>query len=57
MRESQLESIFNSYCEQKYFCGRVNPYTAIVGCGPTAATLHYNDNDKTVKDGETMLID
>jgi Xaa-Pro dipeptidase len=57
MRESDLESIFKAYCEQKFKCGRVQPYCSIVGCGPTAATLHYNDNNKEVRDGETMLID
>lgn len=57
MRESDLESIFKAFCEQKYKCGRVQPYCSIVGCGPTAATLHYNDNNKRVQDGETMLID
>ena len=48
MRESDLESIFKAFCEQKYKTGRVQPYTSIVGCGPTAATLHYNDNNKRV---------
>jgi len=46
MRESQLESFFKYDCEQKYFCGRVQPYHSICGCGPGAATLHYHDNDK-----------
>jgi Xaa-Pro dipeptidase len=57
MRESDLESIFKYFCELKYKTGRVQPYCSIVGCGPTAATLHYNDNNKRVNDGETMLID
>jgi Xaa-Pro aminopeptidase len=56
-RESDLESIFKSFCELKYKTGRVQPYCSIVGCGPTAATLHYNDNNKRVNNGETMLID
>jgi Xaa-Pro dipeptidase len=30
---------------------------SICGCGPTAATLHYHDNDKTLRDGQTMLTD
>ena len=42
-RESQLESFFRYDCEQKYFCGRVLPYTSICGCGPNASTLHYVD--------------
>jgi Xaa-Pro aminopeptidase len=56
-RECQLESFFKYDCEQKYFCGRVQPYTSICGCGPTAATLHYHDNDKTLRDGQMMLTD
>lgn len=50
-RESQLESFFNYHAQQKYFCGRVQPYTSVCGCGPSAATLHYHDNDKTLKSG------
>ena len=57
LRESDLESIFKSFCELKYKLGRTQPYCSIVGCGPTAATLHYNDNNKRVSNGETLLID
>jgi Xaa-Pro dipeptidase len=57
MRESQMESIFKYYCENKYFCGRVQPYTSICGCGPGAATLHYHDNDKWLEDGQMTLTD
>lgn len=56
-RESQLESFFKYDCEQRYFCGRVQPYHSICGCGPGAATLHYHDNDKWLHDGEMMLTD
>uniref|UniRef100_A0A7S3CMP7 Aminopeptidase P N-terminal domain-containing protein n=1 Tax=Strombidium rassoulzadegani TaxID=1082188 RepID=A0A7S3CMP7_9SPIT len=56
-RESQLESFFRYDCEQKYFCGRVQPYHSICGCGPTAATLHYHDNNKWLVDGQMMLTD
>lgn len=57
MRESQIESFFNFHGQQKYFTGRVAPYLSICGCGPTAATLHYHDNDKTLRDGQMMLTD
>ena len=57
MRESQLESFFVFHGQQDYFIGRVEPYLSICGCGPTAATLHYQDNDKTLIDGQTMLTD
>merc|ERR1712086_401240 len=56
-RESQLESFFNYHAQQKYFCGRVQPYHSIVGCGPSAATLHYIDNNKRLIDGCMMLTD
>ena len=57
MRESQLESFFVFRGQQDYYIGRVEPYLSICGCGPTAATLHYQDNDKTLIDGKTMLTD
>lgn len=52
-----MESFFVYDCQQKYFCGRVQPYHSICGCGPTAATLHYHDNNKWLKDGHMMLTD
>ncbi len=51
MRECQLESFFNFYGQQHYFTGRVSPYLGICGCGPSAATLHYNTNRGVIKDG------
>lgn len=56
-REIQLESFFNFWGQQNYYTGRVAPYLSICGCGPGAATLHYHDNDKTLKDGMMMLTD
>jgi len=56
-RESQLESFFKYDTEQKYFCGRVQPYTSICGCGPKASTLHYIDNNKWLQDGQMILTD
>lgn len=43
MRESQMESFFKFDAEQKYFAGRVQPYTSICCCGPTNSTLHYHE--------------
>jgi len=57
LRESQLESFFVFRGQQDYFIGRVEPYLSICGCGPTAATLHYQDNNRTLVDGQTMLTD
>jgi len=56
-RETHAESFFNYECQQKYFCGRVQPYPSICGCGPTSATLHYHDNANFMKDGECILTD
>ena len=40
MLEYQMESLFNHYC---YYVGglRKVSYTAICGCGPNGAVLHY----------------
>ncbi len=57
MRESQVESHFNFFGQQNYYTGRVAPYLSICGCGHTAATLHYNVNNQTLKNGQTMLTD
>ena len=51
MRESQLESFFNFHGQQEFYTGRIAPYLSICGCGPTAATLHYQCNDKFLVDG------
>jgi Xaa-Pro aminopeptidase len=32
-------------------------YTPIVGSGPNATVLHYRKNDRTMQDGELLLID
>lgn len=57
MRESQVESLFTFHGQQNYYTGRVAPYLSICGCGPTAATLHYHDNDKFLRSGQMMLTD
>lgn len=36
---------------------RHQAYNAIVGSGPNACILHYNDNNRAMKDGELVLID
>lgn len=57
LKEMQLESFFNFYGQQHYYTGRVAPYGSICGCGPSAATLHYQTNWGYLKDGQTMLTD
>jgi Xaa-Pro aminopeptidase len=32
-------------------------YTSIVGSGPNATILHYNANDRLMKDGDLLLVD
>ena len=60
MFEFQLESLFLHHC---YYIGgcRMAAYTAICGCGPQGATLHYGHagapNDQQVKDGDMLLLD
>ncbi len=36
---------------------RHQAYNAIVGSGPNACILHYNDNNRAMRDGELVLID
>lgn len=55
MMEYQGESLFRHYCYYNYGC-RLLGYTAICGCGPNAATLHYghtgepNDRQSAAQD-------
>jgi len=60
MAEYQLESLFRHWA---YYGGaaRHAAYTSICAAGPSGATLHYGHagapNDKTLKDGDMMLMD
>ena len=60
MFEFQLESLFLHHCYYNGGC-RMAAYTAICGCGPQGATLHYGHagapNDQQVKDGDMLLLD
>jgi Xaa-Pro aminopeptidase len=55
MFEFQLEAVVN-YELMVRGC-RFSAYPAIVGGGPNACILHYNDNSKLLKDGDLVLID
>lgn len=57
MLEYHVENIFVHHGRMRYLSHRVGPYSSICGCGPGAATLHYPDNDKLLKDGLFMLTD
>ena len=55
-----MESLFNHYC---YYVGgmRKQSYSAICGCGPNAAVLHYGHagapNDAELRAGDMALLD
>ena len=56
MSQHQLEAMFSYHC---FFHGgmRQMSYSCICATGAHCATLHYPDNDKTIKDGEFALLD
>lgn len=49
--EAELLSTF-----RRHGCDRP-AYGSIVGSGPNATILHYRKNDRTIRDGELLLID
>ncbi len=54
--ERNMESRFMGYLTDRYYT-RIWAYPCIGGCGSNAATLHYEDNDKMIKDGDLFLAD
>jgi Xaa-Pro dipeptidase len=56
MYERDLENVFMSYLSEKYYI-RIWAYPCIGGCGCNSATLHYDINDKMIKDGDLFLAD
>lgn len=56
IKEHQLEALYHFHCHN-VSGSRELGYTAIVGGGSNAATLHYVDNDKVLKDGDLVLCD
>ena len=54
--ERDVENYFFGYIRSNLY-SRNHPYNHICGCGPNAATLHYEDNDKPLEDGKLILMD
>lgn len=54
--EREVENIFFNYLRKNYYA-RIWSYQLICGCGTNSATLHYNENDGKLKDGDLMLMD
>lgn len=55
MNEYQIEAeILYEFQRQG---ARYPAYTSIVGSGPNSCILHYNSNNKVIKDGSLVLID
>lgn len=54
--ERDIENIFNCYSSEKLYT-RIWGYPCIGGCGVNSSTLHYEINNKMMKDGELFLAD
>ncbi len=55
MNESELEGAFDFSLKKQ--CVRDHAFTSIIAGGCRATTLHYDNNDQIVHDGELVLID
>ena len=55
MNESELEGIFDFSLKKQ--CVRDHAFTSIVAGGVRATTLHYENNNQIIHDGEMVLID
>lgn len=56
LRESYLDSKFKAYGLENYNI-KFSAYGDIMGSGPHSATLHYEDNNKIIKEDEIILCD
>jgi Xaa-Pro dipeptidase len=56
MLERDAENIFLNYMRNNNY-SRIWAYGSICGCGSESAILHYDKNDKKLKDGDLLLID
>ena len=55
INESELEGAFDFSLKKR--CVRQHAFPSIVAGGARATTLHYEENDQIVRDGEMVLID
>jgi Xaa-Pro dipeptidase len=56
MVERDAENIFVNFIRAEYYA-RIWAYPCICGTGEDSATLHYQKNDITIKDGDLLLLD
>ena len=56
LRESQLACHFRHISLFNYNA-RFKPYNDSVGCGRNGAVIHYDRNDKIIKDGDLVVFD
>ncbi len=55
MKEHEVEAIVEYVFTRAG--GRFPSFPTIVGSGPNACTLHYDRNDRTIRDGDLVLLD
>ncbi len=56
IRESHLMAHFR-HCGLFNYNVKFKPYPDIVASGPNAATMHYDTDDRIIKDGDLVLCD
>jgi Xaa-Pro dipeptidase len=54
--ERDIESDFMGYLRMNQYARSLS-YEPICGCGPNSRTLHYVNNDCTLKDGNLLVLD
>lgn len=53
--EAEVENLFLFKCRE--LGAKIQAYDPIAGCGPNAAVLHYDANDKPFGDSQLMVLD
>lgn len=58
LRPGAVERELEAKIAERYrAAGAVHGFDPIVGSGPNACVLHYRDNDRTLREGELVLVD